>query len=65
MHPDGDVSLAEVLESSGVVQVQMTDDDAFDVFDIVARLSDGSLQFMIGLISGPGEDVIERSSPYL
>lgn len=40
MHVDGDVGRLEVLEPARVVQVQMPDDDGFDVRDRVPRCCD-------------------------
>lgn len=64
MNPDRDVSFTEVLQSSGMVQVEMADDDLFDVLDVVARLGNGCFQLVFRLVPRPSEDIVERSTPH-
>lgn len=44
---DRDVSALEVLESAGVVEVEVAHDDGFHVFDVMASLLDLSIEFVV------------------
>lgn len=65
VYPDGDVGLAEVLETSGVVQVEMADDDLLYVLDVVAGLGDSCFQLVFRLKAIASKDVIDGSAPDL
>lgn len=65
VHPDRDVGLAEVLQSTSVIEMEMADNNVLDVLDVISRLGDRCLQLVFGLILGPRKDVVNRSSPDL
>ena len=60
---DRDVSALEVLESAGVVEVEVAHDDGFHVFDVMASLLDLSVEFMVFGVVDSGEDVVQWSAP--
>lgn len=63
VHVDGDVRGAEVLQSAGVVEVQVAHDHGFDVGDGVARAGDGGGEFLLRRVVDAREDVVEGRVP--
>lgn len=61
----GDVGAEEVLEASGVVEVEMAHDDGFDVFDVVAGGFDGVWELLVLGVDGAWEEIGEWRSPFL
>jgi hypothetical protein len=53
----------EEVESTRVVEMQVADDDFFDVFHFVASGLDRGVEFVLGLVTDAGEDVDELGSP--
>jgi hypothetical protein len=60
---DRDVSTLEVLESAGVIEVEVAHDDGFHIFDIMAGLLDLSIEFVVLGVVDSGEDVVQWSAP--
>lgn len=65
MDPDGYIGFAKVFEAASVVEMEMTDDDLFDVFDVVAGLGDGWFEFVLRFVAGSRKDVVQRGAPDL
>lgn len=63
VYVDGDVGVAELIEAAGVVDVEVADDDGFDVFDVVAGGGDGGLEFVLGFVVYAREEVVDGGSP--
>ena len=61
----GDVGAEEVLEASGVVEVEVAHDDGFDVFDVVACGFDGVWELHFLGVDGTWEEIGEWRSPFL
>ena len=61
----GNVGAEEVLESSGVVEVEMSHDDGFDVVDVVAGGFDGVRELHLLGIGGARKDIGKWSTPFL
>jgi hypothetical protein len=61
----GDVSADEVLESSGVVEVEVAHYDGFDVLDVVAGRFDGIGKLHLLGIHGAWEKIGEWCAPFL
>jgi hypothetical protein len=57
VHVDGDVGADEVLEAAGVVEVEVADDDGFDVVDGIAGGGDGGGEVVAGFVDGAWEEV--------
>ena len=64
MHPNLYVCAADKLvQPTGVVEVQVADDDLLDVLDAVARGLDGGTELVLGLVSDTGKDVGQLGPP--
>ena len=63
MHIDRHICSLEILQSACVVEMQMTHDYSFDVFDIMACLLDLCRQLMLRKIFHSFEDVVQWRSP--
>lgn len=61
----GDVGSEEVLESSGVVEVEVAHDDGSDVLDIVAGRFDGVRELHLFGVDGAWEEIGEWRTPFL
>ena len=57
MDVNWDVCAEEMFETAGVVEVQMSKHDSFDVFDVVSCRFNGSGQLHRVLINDPGEHI--------
>lgn len=56
---NGNFRTEEVFEAAGMVEVEMAEDNSFDVFDIVACGLDCSRKVMLIFIRFPWEDICE------
>ena len=61
----GDVGAEEVLEASGVVEVEVAHDDGFDVFDVVAGGFDCVGELHLLGVHGAWEEIGEWRAPFL
>lgn len=50
---------------AGMIKMKMTHDHSLDILDIVARFSDGRLQFMVWAVVDTRKDIINRRAPDL
>lgn len=55
----------EMFESSCMIEVEVANDNSFDVFDIVAGGLDGIWECVIVGVFDSGEDICQRSTPFL
>lgn len=63
--PDLDIlAIEEHVQAAGMIQVQVSQDDLLDVFQLVTRGLDRRLQLMLRLISDACEDVRDRRPPH-
>jgi hypothetical protein len=60
-----DTRAFEILQSTGVVQVEVTHYDRFNVLDVMASFLDLILDLMVLGILDSSEDVVERCAPNL
>jgi len=64
VHPDLDVlAVEELVQPAGMVEVQMTNDDLLDVFELVARRFDGRFQLVLRFVAYAREDVGNLGAP--
>jgi hypothetical protein len=61
----GDVGAEEMLESSGVVEVEVAHYDGFDVLDIIAGRFDGVWELHLLGVDGAWEEIGEWRTPFL
>lgn len=65
VHPDLNVfAVQELVQPTGVVEMQVSDDDLLDILHLVAGSFDGSSELVLRLISDSREDVTDHRSPY-
>lgn len=65
-YPDLDIrSVEEQVQPTGVVDMQVTDDDLLDVFDLVACRLDRGIELVLRIVLDSAEDVGDLRSPYL
>lgn len=62
---DWHICVQEVLQTAGVVQVKMADNDGLDILDVVARLLDGLGKLVLHVVLCTREYIGERSTPFL
>jgi hypothetical protein len=62
---DGDARADEMLQAAGVVEVQMAENDGFDVFDVVAGRFDCCWQPLGVLVFSAREYVGQGRAPFL
>jgi len=55
---DWDVCALEMVETSGMVKMQMTHDDALDIFDIVSTFGDSFVELLIFRVVDSCEDIV-------
>lgn len=65
VHVDGHVRADEVLQPARVVEMQVPDDDGFDVLDVVPSRLDGGRQLLVLAVLDAGEDVGDGGRPFL
>jgi len=58
-------TVKEHVQSARMVEMQVANDNLFDVFKLITRSLDGGLQFMLRLILYTCEDVRDCRTPYL
>jgi hypothetical protein len=63
VHVNWHISSLEVLQSAGMVEVEMAHDNCLDVFDVMAGLLDLSGEFVVRDVINASEDVVQRSAP--
>jgi hypothetical protein len=61
----GNIGPDEVLEASGVIEVQVAHDDGFHVFDIVTSGLDRIRQLHLVGVDGTREEISEWCAPFL
>jgi hypothetical protein len=54
---DGNIGVEEVFEAAGVVEVEMSGDDSFDVFDVVSCGFDCGRESVFVIIDASREEV--------
>lgn len=65
-HPDFNVvSVEEEIETSSMVEMQVPDDNLLDIFHLVSRSFNGSIELMGRFVSNSREDVGDLRSPDL
>lgn len=65
MDIDRYTSSFEVLQTTRVVEVQVSHDHSFDVLDIMASLFDLSCEFVLGRVIDTSENIVEWCTPDL
>ena len=65
MGVDWDVSTTKVIESTSMIQVQMSHDDRLDVFDVIASLANSCVELVIFYIILTCEDVVQLWTPHI
>jgi hypothetical protein len=65
VHVDGYIGADEVLQATSVVQMQMSDDDSFDIFDVISGRLDCFGKLLVLTILDTREDVRQGSAPFL
>lgn len=66
MDPDLDVGpVHELIQSTGVVEMHVSEDDLLDIFNPVSGCFDGGFQLMSRLVLDAVEDVVDLWTPDL
>lgn len=63
MDVDGGVGTHEVFEASSVVEMEMANDDGFDILDVVTRGLDGRWELHFFRVLDTGKDICKWSAP--
>ncbi|GAO50598.1 hypothetical protein G7K_4722-t1 [Saitoella complicata NRRL Y-17804] len=63
MDPDLDVRALEVLQSTSVIEVEVSDDDVLDILDIIPGSLDRGRQLVFLAVDDQGEDVGDGRGP--
>ena len=62
---DWDIGTHKVFEATGMIKMQVTEDNGLDVFDVVTGRLDGGRQLVFILIDNAWKDIRERCTPFL